>query len=274
MKVRLESPTPPRVRCSFCHGDGDGRLHACEGCGGWTHAECLRTHGGCPTLGCEHGRAGPRKPPDVARPGRERRLALQREREEATRRASLERQHAQESAMRRDLAETIFAHATPPLPSRARRALLFARLALSMLFHAAGLFVALGAVPWFLGQPDTAALAGLLFVLMCGGTAVYSAAWLWKACRLFGEVNELLRATAPVPMRLHRSSGGEDESDVANLTPIGHGGASESHPIGLLLTSLWLHLLSGDEVVQVYGSRPEGPRVLQRRSGALALLHR
>lgn len=288
MRVRLGPPTSARARCTFCHAD-DGRLRACDGCGGWTHRECLQAHGGCPTLGCQRSLpaappAAP-PPPDVPRPGLERRLARQRAREEIARQAALAAQREQDVVAHRELAEAIFTHTAPERPSLGRRALLFARLALSMVFHAASLVPLLGLVPWLLlNHPDAlarfvakqgainSAIMGLGGLAASCVLSVSAASWLRAVPGVFLEANELLRTTWPTPMRLECQEHHSAPAD-AMLRPIGHGGQSESFPIGLLLSPFWLHLLREEEVVLVYGRRPGGPRVLQRRDGALALLH-
>lgn len=288
MKVRLGPPASARARCTFCHAD-DGRLGACDGCGGWTHRECLQAHGGCPTLGCQRSLptapTAPAAPRDVPRPGRERRLARQRAREEIARQAALAALREQDVGAHRELAEAIFRHSAPERPSLGRRALLFARLGLSLTVHAASLVLLLGLVPWLLlRHPDVlarlvaeqgainATILGLGTLYAIGFLAVSAASWLRAGAGVFMEVNELLRSTSPLPMRLVRLVHVRAPAD-AMLGPIGHGGQHESFPIGLLLSPSWLHLLRKEEVVLVYGRRPGGPRVLQRNDGGLALLH-
>ncbi|MBL4849572.1 MAG: hypothetical protein JKY65_28920 [Planctomycetes bacterium] len=40
------------LRCAYCHGEAEGLLEGCK-CGVLLHADCRRTLGRCPTLGCQ-----------------------------------------------------------------------------------------------------------------------------------------------------------------------------------------------------------------------------
>jgi hypothetical protein len=41
------------LRCAYCHGEAQGLLECCDGCGVLVHADCRRELGRCSTLGCQ-----------------------------------------------------------------------------------------------------------------------------------------------------------------------------------------------------------------------------
>ncbi|MBX3465365.1 MAG: hypothetical protein KF878_00520 [Planctomycetes bacterium] len=48
----MEPRPTSQVRCAYCHAPAGADARTCAGCRTVVHAECLATHGGCPTLAC------------------------------------------------------------------------------------------------------------------------------------------------------------------------------------------------------------------------------
>ncbi len=48
------------TRCAYCHSSLRGVFICCAECGTACHADCLKLHGSCPTLGCSARRPAPR----------------------------------------------------------------------------------------------------------------------------------------------------------------------------------------------------------------------
>jgi hypothetical protein len=51
-EIRIQERSSPEARCAFCHGDLDGVVSTCKGCGTVFHDDCRMHLVRCPTLGC------------------------------------------------------------------------------------------------------------------------------------------------------------------------------------------------------------------------------